>query len=142
MRRLLRSLPVAALAATALAISGCGDDSAGSDAPPTIVMSNFKYEPEYLQIEVGDRVTFVNHTSKPHSANSEYGVDLDPSPGKGPTDHSGKDVNHAWKNGFVTHSLFEDEPQTVVFHVARKYSYVCSFFPEMHGVIEVVPKDG
>jgi len=135
---------VLTMAVLALVASGCGDDGdAVAEGPHEIVATDFKYEPANLKIAVGDRVSFVNRSDgKPHSANAEYGVDIDPSPGEGPTDHSGKDINHAWQRGFATHALFTEEAQTVVFHVARKYEYVCSFYPEMKGTIEVVEKDG
>jgi plastocyanin len=131
------------LAGLALGASGCGDEG-NADEPKEIVITNYKYDPEVLEIEVGDRVTFVNRSKGGvgHSANSEYGVDIDPSPGPGPTDHSGKDINYAGPNGFATHALFTDEPQTIVFRVARQYDYFCSFHLQMNGTIKVRPKDG
>jgi plastocyanin len=138
-QRLLRIILATALAT--LPLVGCGGDD--GDEEPTIVMTDNVYTPDNLQIEVGDVVTFVNRGKQgTHSANAEYGVDIDPSPGSGATDHSGKDVNHAWRKGFATHALFPDEEQRVVFHVARRYDYFCSFHTEMRGTIEVVPKDG
>lgn len=133
---------IALVAGLALGATGCGDEG-NADEPKEIVITDYKYEPEVLEIEVGDRVTFVNHSKKTgHSANSEYGVDIDPSPGRGPTDHSGKDINYAGPKGFATHALFPDEPQTIVFRVARQYDYFCSFHLQMNGTIKVRPKDG
>lgn len=97
------------------------------------------YEPAHLRIEVGDHVTFVNRAKEaPQSAKDIRRGYVDPSPGDGPTDHSGVAIATAYKRGFSTHALFPGEPQTVVFGVAQRYVYTSSFNEDMRGVIEVV----
>jgi plastocyanin len=116
-------------------------DAVSAGTRHRVVITDRGYRPRRLRIGVGDRVTFVNSSRKlPHSAQDESRGDIDSAPGDGPTDHSGKAVARASKRGFATHSLFPQEPQTVVFPVRRRYAYYCTFHSELNGSIDVVAR--
>lgn len=129
---------VAAVAVPVLLSVGCGDDKNATVGPPTVVITKQGYSPAELQIDAGDRVVFVNRAGPgPHLAQDESGGDIEVSPQPGPTRHDGSEVNRASERGFVTHVLFPEEAQTVVFPVARTYRFYCGFDPKMRGTIEV-----
>jgi plastocyanin len=131
-----------AAAVAALALAGCGGDDE-PEGPPVVTITEKGYDPDRLEIEVGDRVVFVNRSKvHPESAKDDPTGDVDVSPQKGPTAHDGSEVNRATKKGFATHSLFPGERQTVIFTVPRTYRYSSAFNTGFKGTIEVVPREG
>ncbi len=105
---------------------------------PRVVITDDGYEPRDLEIRVGERVTFVNRGTVPHSAKDESGGDIDVSPQPGSTAHDGSEINRASHKGFASHALFPDEPQAIVFPVVRKYEFYCAFHADMRGTLTVV----
>lgn len=139
----LQRCAIAGAAIVACAVGGCGDGSAEprKNARPTFTITTAGFEPKRLRVEVGDRVAFVNRDPDGmHAAEYDPTGTIDSSPGEGPTDHTGGDVNYAYKRGFATHWLFPGERQVIVFRVARRYKFHCPFHPEMRAVIEVVDR--
>ncbi len=148
--RVRAGVAVAVAVGCAAGVTACGGDADGETGPVknakgeyVVRVTDDGYHPRRLRIRAGDRISFVNRTKTglPHSAQDERRGDIDPSPGEGPTDHSGKDVNYAYKRGFATHSLFPGEAQTIVFRVPQRYEYYCTFHGDrMRGVVEVLPR--
>lgn len=104
-----------------------------------MIATNRGYEPSELTVQAGETVTFVNRSLRSmHTAKDDPDEVIDGSPEPGPTDHEGGEINRASRVGFRTHALFPREAQKVVFPVARKYEYHCSFDPDMKGTINVV----
>lgn len=120
-------LPAAALAA--LAVAGCGgggNDSssstgtaaaangAGAAASATVMIADFKYGPDPVQVKSGGSVTWTNTDSSPHTA----------------TDPSAKGV-------LDTGTLNQGDSKTVTFEQPGTYLYTCLFHPFMHGTLTV-----
>jgi plastocyanin len=132
------------LGAVALALcamtAGCGGDDENRQ-PLTVEITDAGYEPSTLEVEVGDRVKFVNRSDRPGSAKDDPLGRIEVSPQPGTTKHDGSEVAHATRHGFATHSLFRGEHQFVVFEVPKTYSYQSAFYPNLKGTIKVVAKD-
>ena len=145
--RLAYGVLPAAAAAIALAVTGCGtsDDETSAKQPTKkkveITIGNDGYSPWRLQVPVGSRVTFLNVSDSPQSAKDDPSGTIDVSPRPGPTNHDGSEVNRATKKGFATHALFTGERQTVIFPVARKYTYYSAFDEDLIGTIKVVEEE-
>lgn len=77
-----------------------------------VLIKDFEFKPEKLQISVGDTVTWVNMDSAPHTATSN-------------------------DEGFDSGSLSEDESFSFTFEEAGNYDYICTFHPNMKGEIIV-----
>jgi plastocyanin len=121
-------------------LQASGDLHLRRRGPATVEITDDGYEPDHLEIEVGDRVVFVNRMEQTAgSAQDESGGPIDVSPQPGPTRHDGSEIAHATRRGFATHSLFPDERQTVVFEAARRYDYTSTFDSRMRGTIVVKP---
>ena len=77
-----------------------------------ILIEDFKFKPETVQISVGDTVTWVNMDSAPHTATSN-------------------------NEGFDSGGLSEGESFSFTFEEAGNYDYICTFHPNMKGEIIV-----
>lgn len=142
-----RAFLVASLATVLAVLAGCGgDDEPRAAAEPilperdhVVRITSSGFSPRALQLEVGDRVVFVNQTRDGTFLVEDElpGVTLDPSPWPGLTRHDGAEINHADRRGFTTHLLYPREAQIVVFDVARSYQYEAQEEPSMTGTIDV-----
>jgi len=111
--KLISSLALVALAGT-LRVA---DVQAATPAPLlpavlTIHIKDFKYNPTPAKIHAGDRVTFVNDDSEPHTVtatNKSY-------------DSEGLDTNNTWQH---------------VFAKPGRYTYFCELHPYMKAVVIV-----
>lgn len=119
----LRALLVPALFALALALTACGggDDTdettaiggGNGSAATGVEIVEFTYDPDPIEVEVGDSVTWTNEDSAPHTATADDG-------------------------SFDTGTLDKGKPGTVSFEEAGTFPYFCEIHPTMHGTVEVV----
>ena len=125
-RHLIRSL--AAMAATALVLAGCGGASnATSPAQPSgaspepasgggsgaVKISNFKFAPATLTVKPGARVTVTNGDSTAHTATADDGQSFD------------------------TGTLAPGASHAITVTKPGSYTYHCSIHPFMKGTIVV-----
>ena len=114
-RRVVLALSVAALLTTACGGSDDGGSSSaagGGDGGKTVVINNFEFAPDTLQVKVGDTVTVDNKDSADHSVTA--------------TDKS-----------FDT-GRFNKGTKTFTVTKAGKFEYVCTVHPFMpHKFIQV-----
>ena len=87
------------------------DSSTAGDI--TVKIKDFAFDPQEVQAEVGQKITWVNEDDAPHNAVQQGGEELKTSTfGKGGSD-----------------SVTLDKPGTI--------EYICTVHPEMKGTIEV-----
>jgi plastocyanin len=120
----IRSFLLLAPLALALASCGGGDDSGGGTGSPstaanagvgggqTVQISNFKFTPATIRVDIGARVTVSNKDSTAHTATADAG-------------------------GFDTDDIDPGESKTVSLTKAGRFPYHCEIHPFMHGVIVV-----
>ena len=108
--RLLRTAAVAIAMATTMASTFPG---AAQAAPVTVTISNYTFGPAKLVVHPGDKVTWVNQDSMPHTATALDGKSFD----SGALDPGGN-----W---------------SFVFSKAGQYEYHCSLHPDMLGTVVV-----
>ncbi|HEV2127068.1 MAG TPA: cupredoxin domain-containing protein [Thermomicrobiales bacterium] len=84
--------------------------AAGGEAAVTIV--DFSFDPAEIEVAVGTTVTWTNEDSVPHTATAEDGT-------------------------FDTGALNQGESGSHTFDTPGEYPYICSFHPNMHGVVIV-----
>ena len=77
------------------------------------------YNPNPIEIKVGDTVTWINNDSSPHTVTS-----------------SSKDIN------FDSDVLRRDETFSFTFDREGEYPYFCTLHPSMVGTIVVLPSEG
>ena len=77
------------------------------------------YNPNPIEIKVGDTVTWINNDSSPHTVTS-----------------SSKDIN------FDSDVLRRDETFSFAFDMEGEYPYFCTLHPSMVGTIVVLPSEG
>ena len=77
------------------------------------------YNPNPIEIKVGDTVTWINNDSSPHTVTS-----------------SSKDIN------FDSDVLRRDETFSFTFDRKGEYPYFCTLHPNMVGTIVVLPSEG
>ena len=91
--------------------TGTSDSATAGDM--TITIKDFAFEPQDVQAEVGQKITWVNEDDAPHNAVQQGGDELKTKTfGKGESD-----------------SVTLDKPGTI--------EYICTVHPEMQGTIEV-----
>lgn len=78
------------------------------------------YNPNPIEIKVGDTVTWINNDSSPHTVTSS----------------SSKDIN------FDSDVLRKDERFSFTFDRKGEYPYFCTLHPSMVGTIVVLPSGG
>jgi len=133
--RLPRLAPCA-IACLALVAPGCGGDpdtphDAEASPKATVVMTGTAYSPAKVRIAVGSRVTWVNRSRQPNTAETD-GV------GFFEMDRTLLDR----RNQFDIHTVQRGEAESVEFDTPGTYEYHSSLDSEMKGVVEVVEKDG
>src|SRR5512140_3930590 len=74
MRRLFAVLPFVLLTATAFAHASAPAPAAPAARVVTVEMRDDLFDPEILQIDVGDSVTWVNHGRNPHNVVASDGA--------------------------------------------------------------------
>ena len=123
MRRLpLRSLTVAtALVLVTAAAAGCGGSSGGGNATvlkagEPIGMKSLRFDPDHVQVPVGQKVTWRNEEGIPHDVKADSG-------GAFESKTFGKGGEFAWT---------PDKAGTV--------KYECTLHPGMTGTVDVVAK--
>jgi plastocyanin len=102
----------AAPAATEQAAQAPADNAASAD-PITVDIANFAFAPKDIQAKVGQKITFTNQDSTPHTATATAGAKFD----SGQLDQ-GKSFSYTAKK-------------------AGTIQFVCSFHPNMTGTITV-----
>jgi plastocyanin len=88
-------------------------DNAASADPVTVDIANFAFAPKDIQAKVGQKITFTNQDSAPHTATATEGAKFD----SGQLDQ-GKSFSYTAKK-------------------AGTIQFVCSFHPNMTGTITV-----
>jgi plastocyanin len=88
-------------------------DNAASADPVTVDIANFAFAPRDIQAKVGQKITFTNQDSAPHTATATEGAKFD----SGQLDQ-GKSFSYTAKK-------------------AGTFQFVCSFHPNMTGTITV-----
>jgi plastocyanin len=81
----------------------------------TVDIVNFMYEPDPLEVNVGDTVTFVNKDTAPHTATAE---------------------DKSWDSG----NLDQGDKWTVKLDKVGEVPYFCIYHPDMKGTLIVKPK--
>lgn len=121
MRFRLLLLPV--LIALSLGLVACGGGDDGSDETTSIgggdgnsatevEIVEFTFDPDPIEVEAGDEVTWTNEDSAPHTATADDG-------------------------SFDTGTLDKGKAATVKFEAAGTFPYFCEIHPTMHGTVEV-----
>lgn len=84
-------------------------------APKThhITIKRFKFQPEVLEVKIGETIEWVNEDLAPHTAT---------------------DVDNAWDTG----DLARNETAQVRFDQVGQYDYFCAYHPHMKAVVNVV----
>jgi len=78
-----------------------------------IAIESFRFEPQNIQVRVGDSIRWTNHDLAPHTATAtEFG----------------------WDTG----ELQQNQSATVTVTEAMEASYFCAFHPHMKGTIEII----
>ena len=88
-------------------------DNAASADPVTVDIANFAFAPRDIQAKVGQKITFTNQDSAPHTATATEGAKFD----SGQLDQ-GKSFSYTAKK-------------------AGTIQFVCSFHPNMTGTITI-----
>lgn len=79
-------------------------------ASHTVTIKGMKFSPKNLRVAVGDRITFVNQDSVPHTATASDGA-------------------------FDTGRLRGGQSKRITVSVAGKHNYICRFHPGMKGSV-------
>ena len=125
-----RRLSIAAVLSAVLALSGCGESSAGTPvvtpasvvsatvrnvqmAPAVVAIKDFAFEPATLTVAAGGKVVWINRDEEPHLVVSA-GAQVPASP-----------------------ALDTDDRYSTVFTKPGVYTYFCSIHPHMVGKIIV-----
>ncbi len=120
--RLLVALGIGLAVVTAAVVVFGGADkpaSAGGSAQPVtgahqIVISDFKFMPNTVEVKAGTKLTFVNHDASPHTATATA------------------------DKVFDTGILRKGEGKTVTLAKAGTYDYFCELHPFMKATVKVV----
>ncbi len=102
------STPAAAPAATTAAPAAAAPAAAAANA---VTIKDFKFGPDAATVKVGDKITWTNQDSAPHTATAS--------------------------GGFDTGTLTQGKSKTITFTKAGTFPYVCTFHPYMKGTITV-----
>jgi plastocyanin len=81
----------------------------------TVQIVDFLYDPDPLEVHVGDTVTFVNKDAAPHTATAD---------------------DKSWDSG----NLNEGDQWTVELQKTGEIPYICVYHPDMAGTLVVKPK--
>jgi plastocyanin len=106
-----------ALLLAGLALGGLpGSSGAAGGAPKLhrVVIEDFAFRPQRLEVRPGDSVEWVNLDLAPHTASAEDG---------------------AWDSG----ELARQDAFRATFQAAGRFAYLCAFHPMMRGEIVVAP---
>lgn len=127
-------LPIAvALLAASTALVGCGGSGGGSSASdggaattaaPTggggsgdaVTIADFAFDPDALEVRVGDTVTFANEDDAAHTATADEGDPV----------------------AFDTGDIPGGSSKEVTFDEAGEYAYSCSIHEYMKGTVRVL----
>jgi plastocyanin len=114
-----RLLPLLAL--VALAAAGCGSGDGGGAAQTlkagdTIGMKSLHFQPDHVQVTVGQKLTWTNDESVRHDVKADSGATF-------ASDTFGKDGTFSWTPG-----------------KAGTVTYECTLHPGMDGTIDVVAR--
>jgi len=128
-------LPGALMLAALVPLAGCGgsgaDGPANVQATPkaTVVLTDGAYRPARVRIGVGSRVTFVNRSEVPNTAETG-GIDTLEA------DRAALDR----QNRFDLHTFRQGEAESVAFDTPGTYRFHSSLNSRMKGVVEVVAR--
>lgn len=102
-----------------LILASCG--GGGSEGSPkgarsaTVSISDFKYQPDPIEIKAGGTITWTNRDSAPHTAQTKDGA----------------------KGAFHTGTLKKGGSKRLTFRTPGQYKYFCSYHRFMTGTVEV-----
>lgn len=117
MTRLLAGTRLALLVGI-LASAGSADPAGAAEAAPPqvhrVVIEDFAFRPQSLEVRPGDTVEWVNLDLAPHTASAEAG---------------------AWDSG----ELAKGGRYRSTFTASGRFAYLCAFHPLMRGEIVVTP---
>jgi plastocyanin len=119
-----------------MAATGCGggstaDSPANVQASPkaTVVLTDGAYRPARVRVEAGSRVTFVNRSTSPNTAETD---------GVGFFEYDRRKLDR--QNRFDLHIFQPGEAESVELDTPGTYRFHSSLDSEMKGVIEVVER--
>ena len=78
-----------------------------------VAIKSFKFEPERLQVQVGDTIRWTNHDVAPHTATAD-------------------------EFGWDTEEIVKGEIGEITVNEDMETSYFCAFHPHMKGSIEIL----
>lgn len=78
-----------------------------------IAIKRFKFEPEHIQVQVGDTIRWMNEDLAPHTATAD-------------------------EFGWDTGELIKDQAKEITVTVGMETNYFCAFHPHMKGSIEIL----
>lgn len=113
-------------------VAGCGGDDSGSSSTTSaspeatstaaatgsagsadaVEITDYKYDPETIQVQAGTEVTFTNHDDTAHTATADDGA-------------------------FDTGDLDRGDSESVTLDTRGTFSYYCRFHPFMKATVEV-----
>jgi plastocyanin len=94
--------------------AGTPDEAAAATAAGAVEMKDFAYNPDTIEVKVGDSVTWTNNDSTAHT------VTQDPS-----------------GSGFQSGKIDPGGTFEFTFDTAGEFEYFCEFHPNMHGTVVV-----
>ncbi len=134
--------------AAALAAVALGGSPAGAQSPATFTVQvgvssphgavqGFGFYPGIITINAGDTVTWVLHSSEPHTVLFTNGAQIAPgSPAvMAPSGGSTFSTTGVFSSGL----LFQGQTYSLTFPTAGVYVYQCGLHPDMEGAVVVLP---
>jgi plastocyanin len=98
-----------------VAFSGCTQNQQNTtvqNAPNTVIIQNFAFNPDTITVPVGTTVTWINQDSATHDVVSDTGA-------------------------FTSPRLNTGDNYTYIFTQAGEYPYICGIHPSMKGKVIV-----
>ncbi|MEP2978210.1 MAG: cupredoxin domain-containing protein [Lentilitoribacter sp.] len=101
-------------AATAVVLL-TGSEKSIAEQPNThdVTIKAFKFDPEHIQVKVGDTIMWTNKDLAPHTATAD-------------------------EFGWDTETLTKDQTKEITVTTGMEKSYFCAFHPHMKGSIEIL----
>ncbi len=78
-----------------------------------VAISTFTFEPQHMQVHIGDTIRWTNHDLAPHTATAD-------------------------QFGWDTGEIVKDEAVEIIVTSDMETSYFCAFHPHMKGTIEIL----
>lgn len=114
-RRVFFINAAAVIAAAALPTLYSGN-ATGQPRTHHVEISGFKYDPDRLEVSVGDTITWINRDIAPHTATATEG-------------------------GWDTGELVKGAEASITVIAGMETSYFCAFHPMMKAQLSIIPVD-